>query len=111
MEFIDGMSIDAKVAEGLFSIEDIVSVGTAIARGLKVAHDHDIVHRDVKSANIMLGADGQPKILDFGLAKTTASTKLTQIGSTMGTSLVGFGVVTRREVSKYRQRGILYQLF
>ena len=86
MEFIDGMSIEAKVAKELFSIQDIVSIGTAIARGLKVAHDRGIVHRDVKSANIMLAPDGQPKILDFGLAKTAASTKLTRMGSTMGTA-------------------------
>jgi serine/threonine protein kinase/WD40 repeat protein len=85
MEFIDGETLADRVAKGPLPLKDVVSIATQMAEGLKAAHKKDVVHRDVKSGNIMLTTDGVVKVLDFGLAKTTASTKLTQMGSTLGT--------------------------
>jgi serine/threonine-protein kinase len=85
MEFIDGESLADLVAKGPLPLKDAISFASQIAEGLKVAHEAQVVHRDIKSGNIMLTKKRVAKILDFGLAKTAASTKLTQMGSTLGT--------------------------
>ena len=58
---------------------------TTIANGLKAAHDKNIVHRDIKSENIMIAPGDQLKIMDFGLAKLKGSTGLTKTGTSLGT--------------------------
>jgi tRNA A-37 threonylcarbamoyl transferase component Bud32 len=69
MEFVDGSTVRALVARGELdttsALEVAIQVGDALAR----AHEAGIVHRDIKSDNIMVTKDGHPKILDFGLAK------------------------------------------
>jgi serine/threonine protein kinase/Flp pilus assembly protein TadD len=88
MEYVEGRTLkqylkDQKAAG--------VPVGQAldwtvqIARGLKAAHDKGIVHRDIKSENIMLDAAGACKIMDFGLAKLTSGMGLTKTGTSLGT--------------------------
>jgi serine/threonine-protein kinase len=86
MEFVEGETLAERVKQGPLPLRDAVSVATQIAGGLKAAHDKGIVHRDIKSGNVMLREDGRAKILDFGLAMTAASTRLTQLGSTLGTA-------------------------
>lgn len=85
MEYIEGETLDAKIKEGPLKLEDAVRIGSEIASALEAAHKKDIVHRDIKSQNIMLTEEGAAKVLDFGLAQTAQSTKLTSMGSTLGT--------------------------
>jgi serine/threonine protein kinase len=85
MEYIEGETLTERIARGPLPINDVISIATQAAEALKAAHAKSIVHRDIKSGNVMLTSDGMAKILDFGLAKTAASTKLTQMGSTRGT--------------------------
>jgi len=85
MEFIDGKSLEAKAKEGPMALEEVVRLSMQVANALDAAHEKNIVHRDIKSANIMLTAKGDAKVLDFGLAKTAHSTMLTRMGSTLGT--------------------------
>ena len=85
MEFIEGKTLDAKIKEGPLKLENAVRIASEIASALEAAHKKDIVHRDIKSQNVMLTEEGSAKVLDFGLAQTAASTKLTRMGSTLGT--------------------------
>ncbi|MCZ6705863.1 MAG: protein kinase, partial [Bacteroidetes bacterium] len=85
MEYIEGETLDAKIKEGPLKLEDAVRIGSEIASALEAAHKKDIVHRDIKSGNVMLTKKGIAKVLDFGLAQTAQSTKLTRMGSTLGT--------------------------
>ena len=66
-------------------VETVVNLAIQIANGLGEAHERGIVHRDVKPPNIQITRDGQVKILDFGLAKLTRQTGITQTGTTLGT--------------------------
>lgn len=85
MACYDGGSVKGKIERGSIAIDDAVRIALGVARGLAAAHAKGIVHRDVKSANILVTEGGEAKIVDFGLAKLAGQTKLTRTGTTLGT--------------------------
>ena len=85
LPYCDGETLKARLARGALPVADAVRIATAVADGLAAAHGCGIIHRDIKPANLMLGSDGQVRILDFGIAKL-AGLQLTRTGERPGTA-------------------------
>jgi serine/threonine protein kinase/Flp pilus assembly protein TadD len=85
MECIEGESLKAKIKSGLLRVDEAVEIAVEVAEGLQESHSKGIIHRDIKSANIMLTAAGRVKVMDFGLAKSLGRTQLTRSGTAVGT--------------------------
>jgi eukaryotic-like serine/threonine-protein kinase len=125
MERVEGKTLQEVVREGPLSEKEVVRLGSQLARGLQAAHEHGVVHRDLKPGNLALTPDGLLKVLDFGLARlerltlpeageATGSTD-TAVGHVVGTpaymapeQLRGKGVDARTDV--YGAGACLYEL-
>lgn len=84
MEFVDGKTL--REVRHKLSVKQAVDVAVQVAEGLAAAHEKGIVHRDIKSDNIMVRGDGRAQIMDFGLAKLQGASGLSKTGSTIGTT-------------------------
>src|SRR5262245_44847838 len=69
MELVEGRTLRASIPPGGLPPDTLLMQGLQIADALAYAHEHGVIHRDLKSANIMLNSEGRVKVLDFGLAK------------------------------------------
>ncbi|HYJ94478.1 MAG TPA: serine/threonine-protein kinase [Vicinamibacterales bacterium] len=73
MEALKGETLRERIAKGSLKVTDVLDIGIQLADALEAAHEQGIIHRDIKPANIFLGDRNRVKVLDFGLAKLTAS--------------------------------------
>jgi len=85
LAYIEGRSLDSVLRDGPLPPERLRRILPGIAEGLAAAHRRGIVHRDMKSANVMVGADDGAKVVDFGIAQRGGETRLTQTGVYAGT--------------------------
>jgi len=85
MELLDGTELRARMQEGAIPTIEAVDIAAQVAEGLGFAHEHGVVHRDIKPGNIMLVGRGQAKIMDFGIARMRASDHKTSTGVVLGT--------------------------
>jgi len=75
MEYVSGGTLETRLAAGAIPVEEVIEIGIAIAAALDNAHRNGFLHRDLKPANVALTSEGQPKILDFGLALLLSAAK------------------------------------
>jgi serine/threonine-protein kinase len=87
MELIDGNSLEEELSRGRrFDWREVVRIVIEICRALRHAHDRGVIHRDIKPGNLLLTANGQVKLSDFGIARLFGNTRLTSAGSVLGTA-------------------------
>src|ERR1700691_5278739 len=87
MEYIEGSS-GAEILrdEGWVEVDEALSIIEQACEGLHYAHRHGVVHRDVKPGNLLRAREGEVKLADFGIAKATEQSSITQVGSVLGTA-------------------------
>ncbi len=120
MELIDGPNLKTRLEEMAqdgqsLPPEEAVQIVVAVARALEYAHQHGMVHRDVKPANVMFTEDGQVVLTDFGISRMVNTTTLTASGAMVGTPAYmapeqGVGQTGDERADIYSLGVVLYQL-
>jgi serine/threonine protein kinase/tetratricopeptide (TPR) repeat protein len=118
MRFVEGDCLDEAISRGSISVREAAELIAKVARTVHYAHEHGILHRDIKPGNILLDANGEPHLTDFGLAR------LVEHGSTVTGSLevmgtpsymapeqaVGNNAGVNRATDVYGLGAVLYEL-
>ena len=87
MELVPGSSLEEELGRGRsFAWREVTRIGADVARALRHAHDRGVIHRDIKPGNLLLTADGQVKLSDFGIARLFGGSQHTIAGSVLGTA-------------------------
>jgi serine/threonine-protein kinase len=87
MEYIEGASCAEILRDqGWVEVDEALSIIEQACEGLHYAHRHGVVHRDVKPGNLLRSREGEVKLADFGIAKATEQSSITQVGSVLGTA-------------------------
>jgi len=91
LEYIPGQTLAERITKGPLKLQEALTIALQIAEAVASAHEHDVIHRDLKPGNIKITPDGRVKVLDFGLAKAVGDkavaqqSTVTQPGRVMGT--------------------------
>jgi len=85
MPCIEGAGLAGRLKDGPLPVDEALDIAIQVGKGLSKAHKNDITHRDIKPGNILITEDGHAKIVDFGLAKLGSLSKMTMVGTTLGT--------------------------
>ena len=118
MKFVEGGQVDEVVRRTPMSIRQAVELIAKVARTVHYAHEHGILHRDIKPGNILLDAKGEPHLTDFGLARLVESeSSVTQTLDVLGTpsymapeQAVGNNAAVSSATDVYALGAVLYQL-
>lgn len=87
MEFVKGMTLKKLIQKDApLSTEKVVHIAMQIAKAMEFAHEHEIIHRDIKPQNVIITDDGEIKVTDFGIARAGATSTMTRTGAVMGTA-------------------------
>ncbi|HLJ50719.1 MAG TPA: serine/threonine-protein kinase [Bryobacteraceae bacterium] len=84
LEMVEGTSLKGVAKDGRLAVDDVIRYGCQVLGALGYAHEHGVVHRDVKPENILLTADGNIKLVDFGIARQELAPRLTSTGAAVG---------------------------
>ena len=106
MECISGETLKNKIQREVLSLKEIVDIARATLDGIKAAHDKNIIHRDIKTENIMVTESGSVKVMDFGLAKNLDRQDVTRVTRTLGT--IAYMSPEQIEGSQVDQRSDIY---
>ena len=86
MDFVEGNTLAQLIRDrGPMSVEDALRILRPLAGALDYAHEHGLVHRDVKPSNVVVSDEGLVTLMDFGIARASQATRLTRSGAVMGT--------------------------
>jgi len=85
MDYYEGVTLDEMIRSGKLELNEIIDISIQTLDGLSAAHKKGIIHRDIKPENIFITENNDIKLLDFGLAKSKAYTKITRLDRTSGT--------------------------
>jgi eukaryotic-like serine/threonine-protein kinase len=85
MEYLEGATLTEIASEGPLSIRQATDIVGQVLSALSYAHAHEVVHRDIKPDNIFMLPDGRVKVADFGIARISSVSAMTQVGQVIGT--------------------------